>query len=109
MVNTDYNAFGGSRQLCFTKLGYLSDEGYAPLESVAPAFAWAANTTVAQQAQWLAEAASLGLSGGRVRLMIIFNVDLTAYEEDPQAGYAIVRPGGGCPACDSLHSVLSGS
>jgi len=37
--------------------------------------------------------------------MIIWNVNFTHYGEDPQAGYAIVRPGGGCPACDALRSV----
>ncbi|MEK7277392.1 MAG: hypothetical protein AAB427_08590, partial [Chloroflexota bacterium] len=76
MVNTYFAAFGGARKVCFTELGYLTDEGYADLGQVAPSFAWAASTTLAQQAQWLAEAASLSSSGGKVRLMIIFNVDL---------------------------------
>jgi len=103
MLATYYNAFGGARKLCFTELGYLSPEGYGPLPG---AFAWAANTSVAQQAQWLAQAAQLSQANGLVRLMIIFNVDFTVYGADPQAGYAIIRPGGGCPACDSLHQVL---
>ncbi|MCA9932916.1 MAG: LysM peptidoglycan-binding domain-containing protein [Ardenticatenaceae bacterium] len=98
-----YNAFGGARKVCFTELGYLSGEGFP---NVPANFAWAANTTVAQHAQWLAEAASLSASSGRVRLMIVFNVDFTQYGDDPQAGYAIVRPDGSCPACDTLRAVM---
>jgi hypothetical protein len=105
MVSTYYNAFGGRRKLCFTELGYLTPEGYGGLSS---GFAWASNTTVAQQAQWLGEAASLSKNSGLVRLMIVFNVDLTSYGDDPQAGYAIIRPGGGCPACENLRSVTGG-
>lgn len=99
MVNTYYNAFGGARPVCFTELGYLSPEGYGPLSS---AFAWAADTSVAEQAAWVAEAVRLSRSSGRVRLVIIWNMDFTYYGEDPMAGYALVRPGGGCPACDAL-------
>jgi LysM repeat protein len=103
MVNTYWNAFGGSRPLCFTELGYLSPEGYGPLPA---GFEWAAGTSVAEQAQWLARAAELARSSGKVRLMIIWNVDFTQYGTDPQAGYAIVRPGGSCPACTALGSVM---
>ncbi|MCS6910143.1 MAG: hypothetical protein NZM11_06185 [Anaerolineales bacterium] len=103
MVDVYWNAFGGSRPLCFTELGYLTPEGYGPLP---PHFAWAANTTVAQQAQWLAESASLAAASGKVRLMIIWNVDFTYWSGDPQAGYAIVRPGGTCPACAALDAVM---
>jgi LysM repeat protein len=107
MVNLYYNAFGGSRKLCFTELGYLSGDGFP---GISDAFGWARGTSVSQQAQWLAETASLASSSGRVRLMIVFNVDFTTYDPggDPQAGYAMVRPNGSCPACDSLHSVTGG-
>ncbi len=105
MVSTYYNAFGGARKLCFTELGYLSPEGYGPLP---PAFGWAGNTTAAQQAQWLGEAARQAKASGLVRLMIVFNVDFTHYGDDPQAGYAIVRPGGGCPACEALRAATGG-
>lgn len=103
MVEVYWNAFGGSRPLCFTELGYLTPEGYGALPAN---FAWAANTTVAQQAQWLAESASLAAASGKVRLMIIWNVDFTYWSSDPQAGYAIVRPGGTCPACAALDAVM---
>ncbi len=107
-LNLYYNSFGGARKVCFTELGYLSGEGFPSLDSTAPAFAWARNTTVAQQAQWLAESASLSANGGKVRLMIIWNIDFTRYDSDPMAGYAIIRPGDSCPACDSLRAVLGG-
>jgi LysM repeat protein len=103
MVNTYWSAFGGSRPLCFTELGYLSPEGLGP----APAgFEWANNTTVAEQADWLGRAAALSRSSGKIRLMIVWNVDFTAYGADPQAGYAIIRPGGGCPACSTLGAAM---
>nr|HID13836.1 LysM peptidoglycan-binding domain-containing protein [Anaerolineae bacterium] len=104
MVNTYYDRFGGQRQLCFTELGYVSPEGYGTLPAN---FAWAADTSVAEQAAWLAEAASLSASGGKVRLMIVYNVDFTLWSaHDPQAGYAIIRPDGSCPACETLHAVM---
>ncbi|HKZ84832.1 MAG TPA: NBR1-Ig-like domain-containing protein, partial [Anaerolineae bacterium] len=107
-LNLYYNSFGGARKVCFTELGYLSDDGYPSLESTAPAFAWASNVTVGQQAAWLAEAAALSARSGKVRLMIIWNADFTRYDSDPMAGYAMIRPDGSCPACDALRNVLGG-
>lgn len=112
MVDTYWNASGGMKPLCFTELGYLSAQewGYLPGN-----FAWKPpiNLTVAEQAQYLAEAAQLSKQQGKVRLMIVFNVDFTEYpapdvtEGDPQGGYAIIRPDGSCPACDSLAAVMA--
>ena len=99
MVNTYNRAFGGSRPLCFTEIGYLTSEGFPPLPS---GFAWAGNVTVAQQAAWLSRAATLARNSGRVRLFIIWNVDFTEYGADPMAGYAMIRPDGSCPACEAL-------
>jgi hypothetical protein len=104
-LNMYYNAFGGARQVCFTELGYLSGEDFGGVPS---RFSWAGGTTVAQHAQWLAEAASLSASSGKVRMLIVFNVDFTVYGDDPQGGYAMIRPGGDCPACEALHQVMGG-
>jgi hypothetical protein len=41
-----------------------------------------------------------------VRCIIVWNIDFVRYGTDPQDGFAIIRPGGGCPACESLHAVL---
>ncbi|MCK6578961.1 MAG: hypothetical protein L6Q98_12730 [Anaerolineae bacterium] len=101
MVNTYSDAVGGRRPLCFTELGFLSPEGYGALPG---AFGWAENTSQAEQAQWVDQAVTLAARSGKVRLVIIWNVDFTEYGADPMAGYAIIRPGGGCPACDLLGS-----
>ncbi len=96
-----YNTFGGTRMVCFTELGYLSGEGFSALP---PNFSWASGTTVQEQAQWLREARDLSAASGKVRMMVIFNVDFTFYDPagDPQAGFAIIRPDGSCPACEAL-------
>jgi len=88
-----------TKPLCFDELGYLSGEGYGALPA---GFEWAANVTVQDQAAWLAQAATLAEQSGRVRLLIVWNVDATAFGADPQAGYAIVRRDGSCPACTAL-------
>ncbi len=102
-MNLYYNAFGGSRPVCFTELGYLSGADFG---GVPPRFSWAGNTTVAQHAQWLAEAVSLAANSGKVRMVIVFNVDFTYYADDPQAGYAMIRPDGSCPSCDLLARIV---
>ncbi len=103
-----YNTFGGTRKLFYTELGYVSPEGYGWIPGT---FAWGANTTVAQQAQWLAEVVQLSSQTGMVRAVIVWNIDFNCYGDcggvqDPQGGYAIIRPDGSCPACDSLHRIL---
>ncbi|HSH01381.1 MAG TPA: hypothetical protein VLL52_02610 [Anaerolineae bacterium] len=104
MVNTYWNITGGKQQ-CYTELGYLTSDGYPGLPS---AFGWAAGTSVGEHAAWLAEAASLAGNSGKIRMMIVFSVDIFHYSEDPQGGYAMVRPDGSCPACETLHQVTGG-
>ena len=87
------------KPLCFTEMGYVTSQGYAALPD---AFAWGANTTVQQQAEWLAQAAIIASNSGSVRLFIVWNIDFTRYDSDPQGGYAIIRPDGSCPACHAL-------
>ena len=102
MVNVYASAFPG-KPLCFTELGYLSPEGYGPLPA---SFSWASGVSVQNQAEWLAQAANLARSSGRVRLLIVWNVDSTSYGDDPQAGYAIVRPDNTCRACITLGATM---
>jgi hypothetical protein len=99
MLDTYWGIIGGQKPICFTELGYLTPEGYGPLPGF---FAWAQNVSLSQQASWLAEAAALSSQSGRVRLMIIWNVDFSLYGADPQAGYAMIRADGSCPACNAL-------
>lgn len=103
MTARGYNLFGG-KPVCYTELGYLSPQGF---NSGLPAsFGWAANTTVAQHASWLAEAATLAAQSGQVRLMIVWNVDFPFWGSDPAGGYAMFRPDQSCPACDTLGTVM---
>ena len=101
-IEVTYNSMGNALPVCITEFGYLSPEGYGPLP---PNFAWGADNTVAEQAAWLAEGVQISRGLGWVRMMIIWNVDVTTYDSDPQAGYAIIRDDGTCPACDTLHGV----
>lgn len=104
MLARGYNPFGG-KPVCFTELGYLSGEGFnTPIPA---AFGWASNTSVAEHASWLAGAATAAAQSGRVRLMIVWNVDFPFYTAtDPMGGYAMFRPDGTCPACDQLGAVM---
>jgi len=107
MVNRGAQFFPGT-QLCFTELGYLSAEGMgAPIP---PAFDWTPNdpVTVAEQAAWLADAAARLAQRGDTRLMIVWNVNFKRFDSDPMGGYAIIRPDGTCPACDTLGAVMGG-
>jgi hypothetical protein len=96
-----YAIFG--KQLYYTEMGYASQEG---LPTFSDGWAWARGVNNAQQAAWLSEAVQLSINTGMVRCVIVWNIDFTRYGDDPQDGYAIIRPGGSCPACDSLHNVL---
>ena len=98
-----YNTFGGARKLFYTEMGYASQEG---LPTFSDWFSWARGTNNAQQAAWLAEAVQLSVNTGMVRCIIVWNIDFVRYGDDPQDGFAIIRPDGSCPACDSLHAVL---
>lgn len=101
MLDTYWGITGGTKPICITELGYLSSEGYP---SLPPFFSWAQNVTVAQQAAWLSQAAAISSQSGRVRIMIVWNVDFTSYGSDPQGGYAMIRPDGSCPACDAMRA-----
>jgi len=102
MLDLYYNTFGGARQVCWTELGFLSGEGFSGLPAN---FSWASETSVQDHANWLREARDLSASSGRVMMLIVFNVDFTSFDPtgDPQAGFAMIRPDGSCPACEALR------
>jgi hypothetical protein len=104
MLQRGYGPFGG-KPVCFTELGYLSGEDLG--RPIPGGFAWAGNTTVAQHANWLAQAVSQAAQSGRVRLLIVWNVDFPDMGgADPMGGYAMLRRDGTCPACDQLGTVM---
>ncbi|MGB1253239.1 MAG: hypothetical protein ACPG8W_21685 [Candidatus Promineifilaceae bacterium] len=105
MTDTYYNAFNGALPLCYTELGYLSGDGFSGLPS---GFSWARDTSVDEHAAWLGEAVSLSAASPKIKMLIVFNVDFDFYDPngDPQAGYAMIRPGGGCPACGTIKAAM---
>ncbi len=104
MVETYSSIFNDEVPLCFTEIGYLSADGFPKMPD---RFSWASGTTAADQAQWLAEAYSISKDDPRVEMLMIFNIDSTYFDVngDPQAGFAIIRLDGSCPACDLLKAV----
>lgn len=100
MVNT-YRSLLPGKPICFTELGYLTPEGFGSLSSF---FAWASNTSLAEQTLWLDQVISIARGSGSVKLVIIWNLDFqgTSGGYDPQGGYAMIRPDGSCPACAAL-------
>ena len=105
MVEAYDEVFGSARPLAFTMFGYLSPEGYGELPEW---FGWAADTTVADQAAWTAEAVHMSIESGKVGMIIIWNLDSTDWrgEYNIQGGYALIRPDGTCPTCEALHELL---
>ena len=110
MLDTYGAILGGARSICLTEIGYLSGEEWGYLPS---AFSWnpssAINMTVAQHAEYLGQAVSLARQSGNIRLFIIFNVDfaiLKTMEDDPQAGYSLIRPNQSCPACSAISAAM---
>ncbi len=102
-----FNLYSGTfpnTDVCFTEIGYLTSDGYGGLP---PNFWWGGGTSLAEHAAWLGQAAQIAENSGRVRLFIVFNVDIFTYGDDPQGGYAIIRPGGACPACSTLAAVAN--
>ena len=92
--------------MCMTEMGYLSPEGYGPLPQ---GFEWGAYTSVTEQSQWLARAIEISANyrDMPVELIIVWNIDFDSYDHDPQAGFAIIRPDGSCPACAEIAALQS--
>ena len=110
MLDTYGAILGGARSICLTEIGYLSGEEWGYLPS---AFSWnpasPVNMSVAQHADYLGQAVTLARQTGNIRLMIIFNVDfaiLKSMEDDPQAGYSLIRPNQSCPACSTISAAM---
>ncbi len=106
-----YQQITGGKQLCFTELGYLSGEEWGWLPQ---GFSWRGlpnqggiNMTVDQHAQYWGEVVTLSRQQGAVRMLIVWNIDFDYFfEDDPQAGFAIIRPNGECPACGPIKEAM---
>jgi hypothetical protein len=104
-----YQAFANAKPVCFTELGFVTADGFK--SDMPKNYAWAGATTLGQHAQWLAESAKLSKESGKVRLLLVWNIDsglwVSGDNGDPQAGYAMIRPDGTCPACETLRGVMT--
>jgi len=98
MVDT-YATLG--KPICFTELGYVTPDGYGGLPA---GFAWGNENTIAEHAQWLADAITLAARDSRVSLVIVWNFNFRTDPStpDPAGGYAMLRPDGSCPACAAI-------
>lgn len=99
--DTTYNAIGG-KPICFTEMGYVTKDGISG--SLPGGFSWGNNITIGNQGEWLARIVTLLRQSGRARLGIIWNWDFRQYDDDPQAGYSILRPDGSCPSCGPIKA-----
>lgn len=91
-----------NKPICLIEVGYLAGRGL----ELADSFAWSARTNVQNQAEWLARMAELARQTGRVRLMIVWNVDSTTFTpENPESAYAMLRADQ-CLACITLGAIM---
>jgi hypothetical protein len=99
-----YSTMLGGKPICITELGYLSGEDFG---GVPPGFEWASGTSIQEHADWLGQAVALARRSGRVKLVVIWNVNFKTYTNEPRAGYAIIRADGSCPACLTLGAAMN--
>jgi len=86
--------------LCFTELGYLTPDNLD--NPLPPYFAWAEETSLTEQAAWLDAAIPMAAESEQVRVLIVWNMN---FQDENGAGFALIRPDGSCPACDSLEGI----
>ncbi len=114
MMDLYYDTFNpsggtGGIPLCFTEIGFVTDDGFdlTLAQAGATNFLFAEGNSVFDQGVWLSDALQRSCRSGKVQLFIVWNVDFTNYGEDPQAGYAILRPDDKCPSCERLNQAVS--
>jgi hypothetical protein len=100
-----YNALGGKVPVCFTEMGYVTKDGIAG--SLPGGFSWGNNITLANQAEWSARLVTLLKQSNRARLAIFWNWNFRQFNDDPQAGYSLLRPDGSCPSCASIKTAIA--
>ena len=114
MLDLYWNTFNGDganvKPLCFTEFGYVSPDGFGKTlaQAGATSFTWAEGIDEFDQAVWLADALQRLCLSGKVGMFIVWNINFTGeLGQDPQAGYAIIRPDEKCPACARLAEAVS--
>ncbi|MEQ9029079.1 MAG: hypothetical protein RLP44_10245, partial [Aggregatilineales bacterium] len=83
--------------LCITQMGYNAPEEFA--DQLTPAFLWANQNTLAEQAEWLREAILIAadFEDSPVEMLLVWNMHYSQYES-PVNGYALIRPNETCLA-----------
>ena len=102
--DTTWNSIHGARPICFTEMGYVTKDGIAG--SLPGGFSWGNNISLGNQAEWEGRMVTLLRQSGRARLGIIWNWNFRQFDNDPQAGYSILRPDNSCPTCGSLRAAM---
>jgi uncharacterized protein YgiM (DUF1202 family) len=100
--DTSYNAI--RKPICMTEMGYVTKDGIAG--ALPGGFAWGNGITLANQAEWSGRLVTLLRSSGRARLAIFWNWNFRKFDDDPQAGYSLLRPDGSCPSCPSIKAAM---
>ncbi len=93
--------------VCITEIGFLSQEGFEQtLRQIGSTnFLWAEGTSEFEMTIWLEDSLHRAKCSGKIKMFIVWNIDFQNYSgQDPQAGYAILRPDERCPACARLQS-----
>jgi hypothetical protein len=92
-----------SKPLCLTENGVA-----IPVDGQAPAgFEWAMGHTAEQQAATLTRGIEWARRSGYVQLVILWNLNFDGPPTDPNAPYALVRPGWTSPAVAAIKAALS--
>lgn len=92
-----------NKPLCLVEVGYLVGQ---PIAELPEDFAWSARTTVQNQAEWLARATILARQTGRIRLMVVWNIDaMTFSANNPASTYTIIQ-NEQCLSCITLGTVM---
>ena len=97
-----YGLAGRARPVCVTEFGYgLPVEGRAP-----SGFDWVMAHTMNEQATKFADWIQWAKQSGMVRLAIIWNLNFDGPARDPNAPYALVRPGWVSPAAEVIRRCM---
>lgn len=103
MTDTYFNAANGAKRICYTEVGYLSGEDYGGLPS---AFGWQV-IPASRTRRMVGTCSQKAATEGKAAMFIVFNVDITYYGDDPQAGFlAMIRKNRRLPACERMGAIF---
>lgn len=102
VASSYFNAFDQLKPICMTEFGYgLPVQGQAP-----KGFEWIMRHTVEGQVGTFKRSFAWAKLSGYVRLVIVWNLDYWGPPSDPNAPYALIRPGWESPAVLRISQML---